>query len=108
MQFGFTGKEGTHASNLVPDVKQRSHRLVGVDARDCRTQQRRDVQGGHLWPVRLWHGKKDRTFSCRVAEDLAARLPNCKLQLVEGAGHYSMPIRHVREILADLLQVGNT
>lgn len=53
-------------------------------------------------PVRMWHGTKDRTFSYRLAEQLATRLPNCELRLVEGAGHYSLPIRHMDEILADL------
>ena len=52
--------------------------------------------------VRLWHGKKDRTFSFRLAEEIATRLPNCQFHLVEDAGHYSLPIRHTREILADL------
>jgi pimeloyl-ACP methyl ester carboxylesterase len=55
-------------------------------------------------PVRLWHGKKDRTFSFRLAQQIAARLPNCELHLVEEAGHYSLPIRHTHEILADLLK----
>lgn len=55
-------------------------------------------------PVRLWHGKKDRTFSFRLAEQIAMRLPNCEFQLVEGAGHYSLPIRHTHEILADLIR----
>jgi pimeloyl-ACP methyl ester carboxylesterase len=55
-------------------------------------------------PVRLWHGKKDRTFSFRLAEQIAMRLPNCEFHLVEGAGHYSLPIRHTHEILADLLK----
>ena len=54
-------------------------------------------------PVRLWHGTKDRTFSFRLAEQIAARLPKCELRLVENAGHYSLPIRNAQEILADLL-----
>lgn len=53
--------------------------------------------------VRLWHGTKDRTFSYQLAEDLAVRFPQCQLRLVEGAGHYSLPIRHMHEILADLI-----
>lgn len=53
-------------------------------------------------PIHLWHGKKDRTFSFRFAEQIAARLPNCEFHLVDGAGHYSLPIRHIHEILADL------
>jgi pimeloyl-ACP methyl ester carboxylesterase len=56
-------------------------------------------------PVRLWHGTKDRAFSIRVAEYVAARLPNCKARYVEGEGHYSLPIRHMREILSDLINV---
>jgi len=54
-------------------------------------------------PVALWHGTKDRTFAPRLAENVAARLPNCEFHLVEGAGHYSLPIRYIREILADLM-----
>ena len=54
-------------------------------------------------PVRLWHGKQDRAFSFHLAEELAKRLPNCKARFVDGAGHYSLPIRHMREILEDLI-----
>jgi pimeloyl-ACP methyl ester carboxylesterase len=54
-------------------------------------------------PVRLWHGKKDRTFSYRLAEELAPRFPNGRLRLVEEVGHYSLPIRNLPEILADLI-----
>src|SRR2546423_3123228 len=54
-------------------------------------------------PITLWHGTKDRTFAPRLAENVAARLPNCEFHLVEGAGHYSLPIRYIREILADLM-----
>jgi pimeloyl-ACP methyl ester carboxylesterase len=54
-------------------------------------------------PVRLWHGKKDRTFHWQLAESLGKDLPNCRLRLVEGEGHYSLPIRHMDEILADLV-----
>jgi pimeloyl-ACP methyl ester carboxylesterase len=54
-------------------------------------------------PVRLWHGTRDRTFSCKLAEELAPRLPKGRLEIVEGAGHYSLPIRYMDRILADLL-----
>ena len=54
-------------------------------------------------PVALWHGTKDRTFAARLAQDVASRLPNCQFHLIEGAGHYSLPIRFIDEILADLL-----
>lgn len=53
-------------------------------------------------PVRLWHGKTDRSFSFRLAEEVGRRLPNCQARFVEAAGHYSLPIRHMHEILADL------
>jgi pimeloyl-ACP methyl ester carboxylesterase len=53
-------------------------------------------------PVRLWHGKKDRSFHWKLGQSLAERLPNCAAHLVEGEGHYSLPIRHMSEILADL------
>jgi pimeloyl-ACP methyl ester carboxylesterase len=55
-------------------------------------------------PVRLWHGQEDRAFSFRLAEETAARLSNCVAHFVENEGHYSLPIRHMREILADLIQ----
>jgi Predicted Rossmann fold nucleotide-binding protein len=54
-------------------------------------------------PVALWHGSKDRTFATRLAKDVATRLPNCQFRVIEGAGHYSLPIRHMHEILKDLL-----
>ena len=56
-------------------------------------------------PVRLWHGKEDRAFSFRVAEEAAKRLPNCEARYVDGAGHYSLPICYMREILADLISL---
>jgi pimeloyl-ACP methyl ester carboxylesterase len=53
-------------------------------------------------PVRLWHGKKDRSFHWQLARSLGGRLPHCAEQIVEGEGHYTLPIRHMAEILADL------
>ena len=53
-------------------------------------------------PVRLWHGDRDRSFSVELAKATAAQIPNCRLRVIENAGHYSTPIRHMREILADL------
>jgi pimeloyl-ACP methyl ester carboxylesterase len=56
-------------------------------------------------PVRLWHGKEDRAFAVRLAQDVANRLPNCRARFIENEGHYSLPIRHMREILEDLVSV---
>jgi pimeloyl-ACP methyl ester carboxylesterase len=55
-------------------------------------------------PIALWHGTKDRTFAPRLAEEVAARLPNCEFHLIEDAGHYSLPIRHIHEVLKDLMK----
>jgi pimeloyl-ACP methyl ester carboxylesterase len=54
-------------------------------------------------PVRLWHGKQDRAFSVEVAKQVEKRLPNCTARYIDNEGHYSLPIRHVREILQDLM-----
>jgi pimeloyl-ACP methyl ester carboxylesterase len=54
-------------------------------------------------PVRLWHGTQDRAFSVRLAEEVAKRLPDCNARFVDNAGHYSLPIRYMREILKDLI-----
>jgi pimeloyl-ACP methyl ester carboxylesterase len=54
-------------------------------------------------PIRLWHGKQDRAFSFRIAEETAERLPHCVARYVDNEGHFSLPIRHMREILADLI-----
>ena len=56
-------------------------------------------------PVRLWHGKQDRAFSFRLAEEVAKRLPNCAARFIDNDGHFSLPIRHMHEILADLIAV---
>ncbi|HEY3601518.1 MAG TPA: alpha/beta hydrolase [Chthoniobacterales bacterium] len=56
-------------------------------------------------PVRLWHGKKDRSFHWTLADSLGKRIPNCAARMVEGEGHYSLPIRHMHEILADLKSI---
>ncbi len=53
-------------------------------------------------PVRLWHGKSDRSFDWKLAAAMAARLPDCTARFLEGEGHYSLPIRRYGEILQDL------
>jgi pimeloyl-ACP methyl ester carboxylesterase len=58
-------------------------------------------------PVRIWHGKQDRAFSFRLAEAVANRLPRCRMRVIEDAGHYSTPIRFMREILQDLVAAGS-
>ncbi len=53
-------------------------------------------------PVRIWHGTEDRNFSHSLAE-YARRIPQSELRIVEGEGHYSLPIRRAGEILGDLV-----
>jgi pimeloyl-ACP methyl ester carboxylesterase len=55
--------------------------------------------------VHLWHGKQDRAFSVHLADEVAKRLPNCKARFIDNAGHYSLPIRYMRDILKDLISV---
>ena len=54
-------------------------------------------------PVRLWHGMEDRAFAVRLAQEIATRFPNCKARFVPNEGHYSLPIRYIRDILEDLI-----
>ena len=54
-------------------------------------------------PVQMWHGRDDRNFRWQLAEQLAARIPNARLNLVENEGHYSLPFRQARAILGALL-----
>jgi pimeloyl-ACP methyl ester carboxylesterase len=56
-------------------------------------------------PVRLWHGDSDRSFSLGTAREMAKKIPNCEFRVIREAGHYSVPIRHIREILEDLIAV---
>ena len=56
-------------------------------------------------PVRLWHGMEDRAFAVRLAQDVANCLPNCRARFIGNEGHYSLPVRHIREILEDLISV---
>ena len=56
-------------------------------------------------PVRLWHGIEDRAFAVRLAEEMANRFPDCKPRFIQKEGHYSLPIRHMRKILEDLISV---
>ena len=74
-----------------------------------RTRRSMRSHGDFRWKMsrsgRLWHGKQDRAFSVHLAEEVAKRLPDCNARFIDNAGHYSLPIRHMREILEDLVSV---
>ena len=77
-------------------------RHLGTDAQIYAQPWGFSLEDVHV-PVRLWHGKQDRAFSFRLAEEVAKRLPDCNARFIDNAGHYSLPIRHMREILEDLV-----
>lgn len=52
-------------------------------------------------PVRLWHGSEDRTVPRVLVDHLAASLPHCRSRLIPGEGHFSLPLRHMEDILAE-------
>jgi pimeloyl-ACP methyl ester carboxylesterase len=56
-------------------------------------------------PVQFWHGREDANFHFTLAESLAGRIPSAALRIVEGEGHFSLPIRRAEPILAALATV---
>lgn len=56
-----------------------------------------------LAPVTVWHGQVDRIVPVEMARQLVALLPHAGLHVVEGEGHYSLPVRYREAILSDLV-----
>lgn len=54
-------------------------------------------------PVHIWHGREDANFHHTLASNLASRIPGASFTLVEGEGHFSLPIRRARDVLDALL-----
>ncbi|MDT8335149.1 MAG: alpha/beta hydrolase [Desulfurivibrionaceae bacterium] len=52
--------------------------------------------------IQLWFGGLDRTVPPRMGEAQAAALPNCRRRYYPEEGHFSLPVRHIREILAEV------
>ena len=50
-------------------------------------------------PCLMIHGREDRVIPCGAAEFLAAALPDCRLVLLDGAGH-DLPERHAARVAA--------
>lgn len=53
-------------------------------------------------PVQFWHGRDDANFHYSLAEEMARRLPNASLRIVDHEGHYSLAINQADTILAAL------
>ena len=54
-------------------------------------------------PVSVWHGEIDTTVPVAMGRRLAAAIPNCRVHLIPNAGHFSLIVRHMREILTELV-----
>lgn len=54
-------------------------------------------------PVLLWHGTRDRVVPLSHSRYLHDRLPHAALEVVAGAGHFSLPLGHMQRILAALM-----
>jgi pimeloyl-ACP methyl ester carboxylesterase len=54
-------------------------------------------------PVRLWHGEADRTVPVAMGRRHAAMLPNVHSRFLPDEGHFSLVVRYMHEILADLI-----
>lgn len=61
-----------------------------------------DISGIHQ-PVLLWHGTRDRVVPLSHSRYLNDRLPRSRLEVVPGAGHFSLPLGHMQAILATLM-----
>ena len=50
----------------------------------------------------VWHGDNDKTVPLNMAEQHAERIPGARLIVYPGEGHFSVPLRHLGEILHTL------
>ncbi len=56
----------------------------------------------------VWHGAADRIVPVRMAREIAALMPGARLRVIEGEGHYSLPIRYRSAIVRDLMGRGGS
>ena len=54
--------------------------------------------------VTLWHGTRDSVVPLSHSEYLARQLPNSHLVRVPGEGHFSLPLLHMQQLLAEFLK----
>lgn len=55
-------------------------------------------------PIHFWHGTEDKNIPFKMAQHLAAQIPQSITHWLDGEGHYSVPILHSREILECILE----
>jgi pimeloyl-ACP methyl ester carboxylesterase len=54
-------------------------------------------------PVQLWHGTADDTVPLLHGQSLADTLPQSEIHLIEGEGHFSLPVDRMDQILEKLI-----
>jgi pimeloyl-ACP methyl ester carboxylesterase len=54
-------------------------------------------------PVHLWHGGRDRVVPVNHSRHYQACLPHADLAIVAEEGHFSLPLKHMRDILRTLI-----
>ncbi|MHB8255086.1 MAG: alpha/beta fold hydrolase [Acidiferrobacter sp.] len=54
-------------------------------------------------PITIWHGLADRVVPAAMAVRLGDALPQARIRLLEGEGHYSLPIRYGQSILESVM-----
>jgi len=50
-------------------------------------------------PIHLWHGELDVTVPAAMGRHLARSIPECRATFHPDEGHFSLPIRHMEQIL---------
>jgi pimeloyl-ACP methyl ester carboxylesterase len=56
-----------------------------------------------LCPITLWHGSKDDVVHVKFSEEMKKRMPQAKMNFIEGEGHYSLALNCRDDIILDLL-----
>jgi pimeloyl-ACP methyl ester carboxylesterase len=55
-------------------------------------------------PVKLWHGTADELLLPEHSRWIASHLAHAEVQLVPGAGHFSLPFEHIETIIKNLAE----
>jgi pimeloyl-ACP methyl ester carboxylesterase len=58
-------------------------------------------------PANIWHGTEDETVPLLHGQSLADSLPRSEIHLIEGEGHYSLPVDRMDLILEKLITERN-
>lgn len=58
-----------------------------------------------LCPVTFWHGFTDDIVSAKYSLEMQSKIPHSKLKLIDGEGHYSLPMNFRDQIIQDLLEL---